>query len=53
MTYDFKNRKKIFEWMNENNIREFRDVANLLARYNEDPEETLEKIEKGVKKIDV
>jgi len=53
MTNEIKNRKKILEWMNENNIREFRDVANLLARYNEDPEETLEKIEKGVKKIDV
>ena len=53
MTNEIKNRKKILEWMNENNVREFRDVANLIARYNEDPEETLEKIEKGVKKIDV
>jgi flagellar protein FlaI len=53
MTDEIKNRKKILEWMNENNVREFRGVANIIARYNEDPAEILKKIEKGVKKIDV
>jgi len=51
MTNEIKNRKKILEWMNENNVREFRDVANIVARYNEDPAESLKQIEKGVKKI--
>jgi flagellar protein FlaI len=52
MTLEIKNRKKIIEWMNQNNVREFRDVSNLVAQYCEDPIETIKKIERGVKKID-
>jgi len=50
MTNELKNRKKIVEWMNENNVREFREVSNIVARYAEDPGETLKQIEKDAKK---
>ena len=50
ITSEIKNRKTIIEWMNQNNVREFRDVSNLVAQYCEDPIETIKKIEKGVKK---
>ena len=48
MTQEIKNRKKIVEWMNNNNIREFRDVAKLIAQYTENPDEALKVIEKDV-----
>jgi hypothetical protein len=35
--------------MNTNNVREFREVANIVAQYNEAPEEMLKQIEKDVK----
>jgi flagellar protein FlaI len=50
MTDELKNRKKIVEWMNKNNIREFREVSNVIARYSEDSAEMLKQIEKGAKK---
>jgi flagellar protein FlaI len=50
ITDELKNRKKIVEWMNENNIREFREVSNVVARYSEDSAEMLKQIEKGAKK---
>jgi len=48
MTNEIKNRKSIVEWMNVNNIREFRGVAKIVAQYNEDPIETLKQVGKGV-----
>ncbi len=50
MTNEIKNRIKVVEWMNKKDIREFRDVAKLVSQYTEAPEETLKKINKGVKK---
>jgi flagellar protein FlaI len=47
MTEEIKNRKSIVEWMNNNNIREFRDVAKLIAQYTDNPGETIKRIEKG------
>jgi flagellar protein FlaI len=46
MTEELNNRKKIVEWMNINNIREFRDVSKLVSQYTESPEDTLKIIEK-------
>ena len=51
MTNEIKNRKLIVEWMNKKNVREFRDVSKLVSQYSESPEETLEMIKKGDKKI--
>ena len=50
MTQEIKNRKKIVEWMNNNNIREFRDVAKLIAQYTENPVEALKIIGKDANK---
>jgi flagellar protein FlaI len=52
MTTEIKNRRSIVEWMNKNNIREFRDVSKLVSQYTESPLETLQMINKGEKKID-
>ena len=50
MTQELRNRMNIIEWMNKTNIREFRDVAKIVAQYGEAPEDTLKIIEKDVKK---
>jgi flagellar protein FlaI len=50
MTNEIKNRIKVIEWMSKNDIREFKDVAKIVTQYNESPDETIKKIEKGVKK---
>jgi flagellar protein FlaI len=50
MTNEVKNRKEIIDWMNSNNIREFREVAKLVAQYIENPEDVMKQIEKGAKK---
>ncbi|MCK5636799.1 MAG: hypothetical protein KAH91_05190, partial [Thermoplasmatales archaeon] len=44
MTAEIRNRMKIVEWMNENNIRAFRDVAKMVAQYTEAPGEMLSKL---------
>ena len=44
MNQEISNRKKIIEWMNANNIRGFKDVANIVSKYAESPEELLNKI---------
>ena len=48
MTQEINNRRKIVEWMNTNNIREFREVAKIIAQYTENSEEMLKQIEKDV-----
>lgn len=50
MTNEIKNRRKIIEWMNKNNVRGFRDVSQLVSQYTEAPQETLKIIEKDDKK---
>jgi len=47
MTGEIKKRTEIIEWMNNNNLRGFRDVAQMVARYAETPEEVLKQVEKG------
>ena len=44
MTNEIKNRKQIIEWMNKNNMREFRAVSDIIARYNENPDEILKRV---------
>jgi len=46
MNQEIANRKKIIDWMNANNIRGFKDVANVVTKYTETPDEFLEKIGK-------
>jgi len=48
MTDEIKNRKKIVEWMNTKNIREFREVAKIIAQYTEEPDGVLKQIGKDV-----
>ena len=43
ITNELQSRMKLIEHMNNANIREFREVANLVSKYNESPEETLKK----------
>ena len=50
MTQEIKNRKKIVEWMNKNNVRAFRDVAKLIAQYSDNPAETIKLVEKDENK---
>ena len=50
MTDELRKRKEIIEWMNNTNIRAFRDVANIVSRYLEAPLETYKEILKEVKK---
>jgi len=49
MTEEIKNRTEVVEWMNKKNMRGFREVAKLVAQYNEKPVEVLKQIRKGAK----
>ncbi len=49
MTEEIKRRKRIVEIMNQGNIRSFREVARLVSRYAESPDQTLKELEKVVK----
>jgi len=49
MTNELRNRKEIIEWMNAKNIREFREVANVVSRYAENPAEVMKRIEEDTK----
>jgi flagellar protein FlaI len=44
MTNEIKNRATLLEWMNRNDIREFKKVATLIAQYFEKPDEVMKKI---------
>jgi flagellar protein FlaI len=44
MMFELKRRIEILEWMKDNNIRAFKDVARIIASYSEAPGELLEKI---------
>jgi len=48
VTNEIKNRKKIIEWMNTKNIREFKEVAEIVARYIENPDEVMKRIKEDV-----
>ena len=45
MTNEIKNRARLLDWMNKNNIREFKKVATLISQYFENPTKLLGKIE--------
>ncbi len=44
ITNEIKNRMRLVEWMNKSNIRGFKEVANIVAHYGEDPKEILKRI---------
>ncbi len=49
MMEELKRRVEILEWMKNNNIRAFKDVARMVATYAETPGEFMEKIRKEKK----
>ena len=44
MISEIKNRAALLEWMNKNNIREFKKVATVIAQYVDNPTEVIKKI---------
>jgi flagellar protein FlaI len=44
MSKELSNRSLLLEWMNEQNIREFKKVATLIAQYVDNPEEIMKKL---------
>ena len=46
---EIKNRTNIVEWMNNKNVRQFRDVAKIVTQYNEAPTDVLKQINKKTK----
>ncbi len=44
VTKDFKNRTEIINWMIKNNIRDYKEVAGIIAAYYQTPDETMKKI---------
>ena len=46
---EVKRRVEILNWMRNNNIRVFKDVARIVSSYAETPDELMEKIRKDVK----
>ena len=47
MTEEIKRRAQLLDWMNVNNIREFKKVATLIAQYADNPAQLMEKIHDG------
>jgi flagellar protein FlaI len=47
MMAELKQRVELLEWMKDNNIRAFKDVARMVASYLETPDEMMEKIRRG------
>jgi len=48
MISEIKNRASLLEWMNKNNIREFKKVATVVAQYADNPTEVMKKIKTDV-----
>ncbi|VVB62018.1 Type II/IV secretion system protein [uncultured archaeon] len=44
MVNEIKNRTALLDWMNKNNIRDFKKVATLIARYIDNPADVMKKI---------
>jgi flagellar protein FlaI len=42
---EFRRRVKILDWMKDNNIRIFKDVATIISSYVENPDELMKKVE--------
>jgi flagellar protein FlaI len=47
MAQELKRRAELLNWMNVNNIREFKKVATLIAQYADNPAQLMEKIYDG------
>jgi type IV secretory pathway ATPase VirB11/archaellum biosynthesis ATPase len=47
MVKEVKQRTELLEWMNTNNVRDFRKVSTLIARYTENPDQVIKKIKEG------
>jgi len=47
MLDELSRRVEILEWMKENNIRAFKDVARIVSSYIETPDEVMEKVRKA------
>jgi flagellar protein FlaI len=45
MIREIKNRATLLEWMNKNNIREFKKVATVVAQYADNPADVMKKIQ--------
>ena len=48
VTNEIKNRREIIEWMNAKNIRGFREVAEIIAQYIENPDRVMKQIKEDV-----
>jgi len=44
ITEELRQRAEILEWMKENNIRTFKEVAKVISRYSDNPEELMKTI---------
>jgi flagellar protein FlaI len=44
MKEEFKRRVEIIEWMGKANVRNYIDVANIVASYYKDPDATIRKV---------
>jgi flagellar protein FlaI len=44
ITQEIRRRTEILEWMKENEIRTFKEVANVISRYTENPQDFMKKI---------
>jgi hypothetical protein len=44
MITEIKNRTMLLDWMNKNNIREFKKVATIIAQYVDNSSEVMKKI---------
>ncbi|MCK5459039.1 MAG: hypothetical protein KAI20_04050, partial [Thermoplasmatales archaeon] len=47
MAQEIKRRSQLLDWMNKNNVREFKKVSTLIALYVENPAQLMEKIRDG------
>ena len=44
MISEIKNRTMLLDWMNKNNVREFKKVATIIAQYVDNPDDIMKKI---------
>jgi hypothetical protein len=47
MLDELSRRVEILEWMKDNNIRAFKDVARIISSYIDTPDEVMEKVRKA------
>ena len=50
ITKEIRRRTEILDWMNDNDVRTFREVAKVIARYAENPEDFLSHMENSMEK---